>query len=365
MKISEAGKKEKQIWNAFALENQGDFLQSWEWGDFQASTGKKIWRLAAEENREIIGIVLIIKHDFPFGKNYLYCPRGPVVKIPNPNYQNPNKSQIPITKILNLFLEKTKEIAKKEKSVFLKIEPVDDIGELPEGTKMEIAGNIQPKDTLILDLAKSEENLLAEMKQKTRYNIKLASKNGVRIRASDKNTLAGNFEKFWALVSETSKRDKFQSHPKKYYQDMLNILDGAENDFSRRPLAKLFLAEYQDKTLAANIIVFFGRRTIYLHGASSSENRNLMAPYLLQWEQIKKARNSGCKEYDFWGIDPRAEKNWGGITRFKKGFGGREINYPGAIDFIYQPRLYRAIKIVKKIKFFRNCLRSLFRREIS
>lgn len=351
MRIIEADEKEKQKWNAFVRVKRGDFLQSWEWGDFQSETGKKIWRLAAtEDSGEIAAMALVIRHELPFGKNYLYCPYGPITGL------NAEKQK---TKILKLIFDKIEEIGKKEKSVFLKIESMATL-DIPEGIKAKKSGNFQPKDTLVLSLGKTEEELLSEMKQKTRYNIKLSVKSGVCARISDKNTLDKDFEKFWALTSETTRRDGFQSHPKKYYQTMLNALKGAQKSFSDRPAARLFLAEYQGEILVANIVIFFGSRAIYLHGASSSKNRNVMAPYLLQWEQIKAARLLGCKEYDFWGIapsssekkavDPRGEKNWEGITRFKKGFGGQDVNYFGAFDIIYEPLVYGAIKIAKKIK---------------
>ncbi len=108
------------------------------------------------------------------------------------------------------------------------------------------------------------------------------------------------------------------------------------------PGVELFLADFKNKIIAANIVVFWEKTAIYLHGASDYEQRNLMAPHLLQWEQIKEAKKRGCIEYDFWGID---EKKWPGVTRFKKGFGGREVEYPGAFDLIFQPVWYKIYKI--------------------
>lgn len=349
MEIKEHNNPDRQNWNSFVLANQGEFLQSWEWGDFQKSFGKKIWRLTMEDNGEILGIALVIKHSLPFGKNYLYLPKGPIFKNP---------------KIQNLFFNKIKEIAKKESSVFARIEPSKNTI-IPPGENVLQAANLQPRTTLILDIAKPKEQLLAEMKPKTRYNIKLAEKHGVRTSISDKKTLADDFEKFWLLMSETARRDGFRTHPKNYYWQMLNILKSGKNDFRNSPVAELFLAECQSEILAANIVIFFGSRATYLHGASSSGNRNLMTPYLLQWEQIKKARKQGIKEYDFWGITIKTQNpkpppknfsmthykpSWEGITRFKKGFGGKEIVYPEAIDFIYQPTPYKAIKALKKLK---------------
>ena len=137
------------------------------------------------------------------------------------------------------------------------------------------------------------------------------------------------------MLQDTAKRGRFKIHPEEHYEKMLKI-SGME----------LFVAEYQNKIIAANIVLFYGKRAIYLHGASDYEYRNLMAPYLLQWHQILEAKKQGRNEYDFWGID---EKKWPGVTRFKKGFSGKEIFYPGAYDLVFQPLWYRIYKIARRI----------------
>jgi len=363
MKIIEAGEKEKKLWNDFLLLKKGEFLQSWQWGNFQESFGRKIWRLGAVgDNEEILAVALITMHEMPLGKNYLYCPRGPVFKNPKPKTQNP--------KLIELFLEKIREIAKKENSVFFRLEPSGETI-IPPRENAAPAINLQPRSTLILDITKSEEQLLAEMKQKTRYNIKLAEKRGVKIRISDKNTFEADFEKFWQLAQETSGRDGFKIHPREYYRKMLalqyppaggerglNKFELKDGNYPNQFIAKLFFAEYEDKPLSANIVIFFGPRAVYLHGASSDENRNLMAPHLLQREQIKNARESGCEKYDFWGITGseklkvKSEKSdsWEGITRFKTGFGGKELTYPNSMDFVFQREFYQLIKFAKGLK---------------
>jgi peptidoglycan pentaglycine glycine transferase (the first glycine) len=178
------------------------------------------------------------------------------------------------------------------------------------------------------------------MHSKTRYNIGLAEKKGAITQNSKLKTQ--NFEDFWKLMQETTKRDGFHAHPKEYYRKLLEI-----------PGVELFVAVIPSsagwampKIIAANIIVFYGQRAIYLHGASDYEHRNLMAAPLLQWEQIKEAKKRGCIEYDFWGID---ETKWPGVTRFKKSFNGREIIYPGAFDLVFQPFWYKIYKIARAI----------------
>jgi len=147
----------------------------------------------------------------------------------------------------------------------------------------------------------------------------------------------------------TSKRKNIKHHPKDYYKKQLEI-NSEDIKF------ELFVAEYECKIIAANIVVLFGNRATYLHGATSSEHREVMAPHLLQWEQIKEAKKRGCSEYDFWGIvnehtkDKRGQ-SWEGFTRFKKGFGGREVNYIGYWDYPLNKLwyfLYRLVQMARR-----------------
>lgn len=309
----------KEQWNQFVMENNGSFLQSWQWGEFQQSLGRKIWRI------ETAGLkALIIKHNLPLRKNYLYCPRGPVFEA--------SASQFKI------FLEEVKKIAQQEKSVFLKIEP--DINfrfQITDYGFVKSLKQIQPSQSLILNLDKSKEELLGQMHQKTRYNIRLAERQGVKI-IFDSHA-SEYLQNFLELLEQTAKRDKFRLHPKEYYQKMLEILD-------KQGMVKLFLAQYQNKVIAANLVCFFGQTVSYLHGASDYAFRQLMAPHLLQWQTILEAKKLGFKYYDFLGINGQ---RWPGMTRFKKGFGGQEIAYPGAFDLIFQPGWYQVYNLARKI----------------
>jgi len=301
------------------------FLQSTAWSNFQKSLGRKVWEIDS---------INVIKYDLPLGKSYLYAPRC------GKNFLSKS------------FLKKIRKITKNENTIFFKIEPLRQVQCKP----FIKSTNIQPSKTLILDIKKPEKELLKQMCSKTRYNIRLAGRKGVKIKKSERKK---DFESFWKLLQQTTKRDKFSSHEKEYYEKILDI-----------PGAKLFIAERpsssrtsKNKIIAANIVLFYKETAIYLHGASDYKYRSLMAPYLLQWEQIKEAKKRGCVEYDFWGID---KKKWPGVTRFKKGFcpkarkessgpssksyrGGEEVNYPGAYDLIFQPIWYKLYKIAKKV----------------
>jgi lipid II:glycine glycyltransferase (peptidoglycan interpeptide bridge formation enzyme) len=169
------------------------------------------------------------------------------------------------------------------------------------------------------------------MHSKTRYNINLAQKKGIIVKAGNSRH---DFDEFWRLTLKTGKRDRFNHYTKDYYEKMLGI-----------PGVKLFLAEFNGKIIVTNIVIFHNQQAIYLHGASDYEYRNLRAASLLQWHQILEAKRAGCTEYDFWGID---EIKWPGVTRFKKGFGGKEITYPGAFDLVFKPFWYWIYKVAKK-----------------
>ena len=302
----------KEQWNQFIVENEGCFLQSWQWGELQESMNRKIWRI---ETQGLKG--LVIKHDINLGKNYLYCPRGPIGQGD-----------------FNNFIEQVKEIARQEGSIFFKIE-LEEFKVRPQQRSdlkffVKSSKQIQPVKTVILDISKSEKELLKQMHQKTRYNICLAQKKGIEIKESEEG-----LDDFIRLLKQTAKRDRFFLHPRKYYQKLL-----------KRGLAKLFLAYYQNKVIAANLICFFGQTATYLHGASDYNHRQLMAPYLLQWQTILKAKEKGLTHYDFWGIN---EEKWPGVTRFKKGFGGQEVSYPGSFDLIFQKTWYKVYNLARKI----------------
>jgi len=304
--------QDSKIWNDLIKNNlprSGGFLGSWEWGEFQKSVGRPIYRFQLDN-----GFAQVIEHNLPMGKKYWYLPRG------------------------SSFGDQLLDQARKNKVIFIRHESIS------KGVK---TIHVSPSTTLILNLEKIEDVLLGEMHEKTRYNVRLASRKGVSCAKSEE------FEYFWKLMEETAKRDGFKIHPKLYYEKMLEI-----------SFVELWVAKHEGKILAAGIWSFFGDTFTYLHGASSSENRNLMAPYLLHWEVIKNAKSRGFKFYDFWGVcsskntpslDGRGQgegDSWSGITRFKKGFGGEVVEYPGTHDLPISKFWYSVYKLARKIRRF-------------
>jgi len=318
---------DRKKWSDFLIANPGEsgleFLASPQWTDIIASEGKLILPLmAVNEAGDISALVCLIKEILPLGFFYWYAPRSPIFKV--------GISQVEMAKTMEAVVLKLK--ADYPKSVFLKIEPAQNF--LQAGIKLVPVADIQPRKTLVLDLRKGEAELLLAMHQKTRYNIRLAKKKGVKI------TLGGlvDFPEFWRLMRATSERDGFRIHSQKHYQ---NLLVAPQN------FIQLFFAEYEGQKIATALVCRFDAQATYLHGASDNKYRNVMAPYLLQWEIIKRAQADDALIYDFYGID---EKKWPGVTRFKLGFSGEERIYPGVFDIILRPVIYKLYQIFKKIK---------------
>ena len=191
--------------------------------------------------------------------------------------------------------------------------------------------DIQPPDTVLLSLDKTEDELLSNMKSKWRYNIRLATKKGVTVSkhyGSDKN-FEEAFEHFYELFRQTSERDGVSFHDKEYYKDLLKTPSSEDS-----PKITLYLAHHEEDFLAGIITLFCPREAVYLYGASGNIKRNFMPAYLLQWTAIQDAKNANCPVYDFYGMPPTDDENhpMHGLYLFKTGFGGTIIHRPGSFD---------------------------------
>ena len=278
-------------WDAFVATNAADggVLQSWQWGELQKALGRGIFRFTWKEEttNAIKGCCLLVEQKLPLGWTYYYAPRGPVVG----QWHRKNE--------LQEFLAELETFSRKQKVAFLRVEPPyeNSTFHIPH---YKHTFPIQPTQTLRIDLAQTEGQLLAVMHQKTRYNIHVAEKHNVQV------TQTHDIEAFWELLQETTDRDGFRGHLKEHYALILQHLD-----------ASLFIASHHNTPLAAALVAFFGTTAYYLHGASTSMKKDVMAPYALHWQVMREAKRRGCTTYDLWGID---EKKWPGVTRFKTGF---------------------------------------------
>ncbi len=312
------------------------FLQTPEWLEFQKSLGRPAWRF--DDDKVVANI---IRHDLPFRMNYLYIPHGPEIHLDQITGGLKNE--------LENFFAYVRKLAREQKSIFVKFEPLEDSTiELIYATSVsrhlkKSSKEIQPKRTVVIDLEKSEDELLAEMHHKTRYNIKVAEKHGIVAKPSK------DFDIFWSLLKKTAKRDRFSSHEESYYKKLLEFFAADKSiriDLVLAVKDERPLTDTRDHALAATLILTAGDTAYYMHGASDLEHRALMAPYALHWDIIKYLKEHGVKQYDLWGID--AQK-YPGVTRFKLGWGGRQVEYPGAFDMSIRWFWFLIYKIKNKI----------------
>ncbi len=331
-------------WDNYLLARGGHLLQSWAWGELKRQFGWTPLRLQAGP----AAAQLLFKR-LPLGLTIAYLPKGPLL-----DWANPQQVQT----MLNLIHAE----AKKRRAIFLKIEPnLWQTTDNPESNHSPApnpqatldllrqfgftpADTIQPRTTLRLNLNGAEADWLAAMKQKTRYNIRLAEKKGVTVRQGD----AAEVSIFYQLAQITAARDGFGIHSLAYYQAAYSL-------FAPHHCA-LLLAEFEGRPLAALMAFAFGREAYYFYGASDNEGRPLMPTYLLQAAAMRWAKSQGCTHYDLWGIpdaapdaleaefEQRHEGLWG-VYRFKRGFGGQWAQSLGAFDYVYNPLLYRLYRL--------------------
>ncbi len=293
----------------------GNIHQTSMWADFQSRVpGRaKCILCGIKDGEKLRSAGLLVRQRLPFGLCWYFAPRGPILG---------NAGD------LDLMVDGIKTL--EPKCVFLRIEP----GIESWGKKAH--AHYFPEHTIMVDLTGSEEEILKQMKSKGRYNIKVARKHGVEVVKSD------DVGAFFGVFKETTSRDGFSGHDQAYYENMIATL--GDN-------AQLYLAKIGKEVVAGIIVTFFKDAAIYYFGASSNKHRNLMAPYLLQWEAMRDAKARGCIEYDLFGVAPDGDDQhpWAGITRFKSQFGGTRKSYPEAREKILKPFWYWAIRLRKLV----------------
>ena len=324
-----------------------NFLQSKNWMRFQEASGRDTVPIGDNANSFI--------YTLPVVGRYLYTPR------------------FPDSGIADLMIDDLLASANKTGSGWVRIEPETEevlriwkqsVFDREKNTGIRLVKaphDMQPREVLVVDISKAEKDLLSEMKAKTRYNIRLAEKKGVRIFSTREKKYQ---EAFFELIEATAKRQNILPHPKSYYEKMLSVF--SEEDLS------LFVAEFEGYVLAANLILFSGDTATYLHGGTSDVRREMMAPVLLQWEQMREAKRRGCRWYDFGGVrtlssgeDRLSGTNaWEGITRFKLGFSPDTPTkiFPGCYDVVIDRKRYGLYLRLRFVQRNLSILRKFFRR---
>ena len=331
----------QESWEAFnASQPYAQFLQSWAWGEFRKAQGSAVRRFALSDDRGVwVAAIQLEERKRRFGFTYLFAPRGPVFS-----------SNIPVETRRDVLAQLCEALVPHiRNTMFLRMEPVSELG-APEGLvplSFRRTSSLDPASTMVMDLDKSEDELLRGMHEKTRYNIRLAERSGVVVR---RGSSPADLNAFLVLMEETAARDKFIQHASPYLAATFNAL-------AAQGMATIRIAELQKQPLAAQMEIAYGDTVTYLYGASSSASRNVMAPYALQWNAIRDAKARGFSLYDFWGANPEFKgsyyykPSWEGITRFKRGFGGRLINLVGTWDLPLMPWAYFLLTLNR---FFRD-----------
>ncbi len=323
-------------WDGFVAHHPaGHLLQTAGWAALKARFGWDSQLVTQEYGGELTAGAQVL---YRFTPGRLFCvayvPKGPVV-----DWERTGRARSVLQEVVTQ--------ARKRRAIFLRIEPGLLEEEVPTlSALMHEAGfwpvdrAIQPRRTILLDISGSEEEILARMKQKTRYNIRLAGRKGVKVRQGGPDEVSV----FCSLAEATGERNRFGVHSPAYYQAAYALF--APND-----QVGLLLAEFEGTPLAALMVFALGKTAWYLYGASGDEERRRMPAYLLQWEAIRWARARGCTQYDLWGVPDEDEETleaefagrsdglWG-VYRFKRGFGGCLVRSAGAFDRVFNRPLY-------------------------
>ena len=372
---------EIQIWNLLiTLLPNPHFLQTYEWAQVKSKYGWKpiyvVWsdrsfksytsdqldQLDLLDRSTVQAACLVLKRTvlsrgFTARLCILYAPKGPLLDWSNESLRN-------------RVLDDLQSFAKKQGAIFLKIDPDVVLGtgvpgsedsrednggeilvsELKQRSWRFSSDQIQFKNTVLIDLSASEDEMLARMKQKTRYNVRLAEKKGVTVRVG---TLA-DLPMLYKMYAETSVRDGFVIRDEGYYQTVwttfmssnVEELEGSQVStfqLSNIPTCEPLIAEVDDEAIAAIFVFYFARRAYYVYGMSREAHREKMPNYLLQWEAMKRAKERGCSAYDLWGAPDgfnESDSMWG-VFRFKEGLGGQVVRTLGAWDYAPNPFWYK------------------------
>lgn len=307
----------KRDWENFVLScHPNVFLQSWNWGEFHRLMGNKIFRLGVFEGRKLVGVALVIKEEAKRGR-YFTIPGGPILV----NWGD--------FKSAKAIFNKLKRLGVEEEIDFIRIRPP--IPDTPRYHRLfkklgfrDAPMHLHAETTLQLDLTQSEEQILAGMRKSTRYLIRRAEREGVKIKVSKD---AGDVDILYRLQMQAQERHKFVSFSKEFFEKHFKA-------FVDDDQVALIKANYRGETLAIGMFVFYGDTGTYHYSGSSSKHSKIPTSYAMVWRAIKEAKNRHCRIFDLWGIAPTdsPKHRFAGVTLFKKGFGGQRVDHLHAQD---------------------------------
>lgn len=304
------------------------FTQAAFYGAWQRKLGRSVRRFVAQDGDKVVAYFQLITYPLLRGKSYLYLPYGPVTNDTSPAFLTELKRELI-------------RIAKEERAAFIRLDFTPAVkNETLERFFTKASPStyhsayFQPRAEWYLELAPSEDELIAGMHAKTQYSIRTAEKRGVEI-----EVVTDGFEHyldtFYALMKTTAERNGFSLHPRAYYESIFAELPKIPNSY-------LVISRYGEKVLVIDLFIVFGGIANHVFGCSSNEERDRLPNYLAQLHAIRHAKQLGCTSYNFGGIstEDRPNAGWEGLTRFKKRFGGREVRHSDFFDLVVSPFWY-------------------------
>jgi lipid II:glycine glycyltransferase (peptidoglycan interpeptide bridge formation enzyme) len=333
--ITVAEVRDRNVWEDFITkQDEANFLQSWRWGEFHRNLGKKVEYIGLfHGEKNLIGVMLMVVEAARRGR-YLTVAGGPLIDWNNKD-------------LVGAAVNGMKETAARNKCAFVRIRPqavesAEIMQTLARAGFKKAPMHLTADLTNQLDLSPSEDELLANMRKSTRYEIRKAEKENVRIETS---LNVNDLREFYSIQLDTAKRQGFVPFSYEFLSEQFKVFAEAGSS--------LLYKAYHGKTLLAEaFIIFYGNEAVYHYGASTDEGRKYPGAYLIQWEAIKEAKKRGIKRYNFWGVVPLTETRhrFFGVSIFKRGFGGREVQYVPAQDLVIDPLRYSLNAAVETVR---------------
>lgn len=334
--------KDQNEWEKFlSLQSAANFLQSWYWGEFYNNLGNKIQRTGFYSSNKLIGVMLSIVEVAKRGK-HLIVPGGPIIDWKN-------------SELVKVFVSEVKKIANSNNCVFIRVRPQLESSEFSKNLFKQngfinAPMHLHAELTSQLDITKAEETILSQMRKTTRYEIKKAISLGIKatgyqLKSTRRYQDLSLIREFYDLQLATARRQNFVPFSFDYLNEQFKI-------FSQKSKALLYRATLNDKLLAEAIIIFYGKEAVYHYGASTDEGRKYPGAYLIQWKAILEAKKRGMTRYNFWGVSPVDKTNhrFYGLSLFKRGFGGQDVEYLHAQDLIINYPKYLLNYVIERIR---------------
>lgn len=304
-------------WDAFAQTHQAScFMQSWAWADFKQLEGYQTFRYGIFEQEILVGGCIFYFYPRSHTANLLIASGGPLL---SPGFEA----------AMEILIQQAAQLAKQVGAIALRIEPL--ISEKPSHLAkfVRAPADLMPSETLLIDLRPTTAEILAAMKPKGRYNIRLSQRHGVETEfTQNSQTIPVLYDIFW----ETVKRQDFFGEPYGFFINLCQTLFAAN-------MAEIGLARWQGEVLAAILVVYWGDRATYLYGGRSSNHPHVMASYALHWAAMQRAKSQHCRVYDFYGYTRDPQHSYAKFSQFKHQFGGTPVTTIGAHDYFFYDRL--------------------------